>query len=95
MAAISPVSIEAKYYVREIDGYRCQLCPKNCRIAVGSTGLCGARRGEKDYLEANTYGRVSSIGYDPIEKKPLYHFYPKEKTFSLGSIGCNMRCRHC
>ena len=95
MAAISPVSVEARYYVREIDGYRCLLCPKNCRISVGSTGLCGARRGEKDYLEANTYGRVSSIGYDPIEKKPLYHFYPKEKTFSVGSIGCNMRCRHC
>ena len=95
MGAISPVSIEARYYKREAEGYRCLLCPKKCRISVGSTGICGARRGGEDYLEANTYGRVSSIGYDPIEKKPLYHYHPKEKTFSVGSIGCNMRCRHC
>lgn len=95
MGAISPVSIEAKYYERDSDAYRCFLCPKGCRIPIGSTGACGARRGGKDYLEANTYGRVSSIGYDPIEKKPLYHYHPKEKTFSIGSIGCNMRCKHC
>ena len=95
MGAISPVSIEARYYTKENGRYKCQLCPHRCSIGVGETGICGTRRGEKDYLEANTYGRVSSIGYDPIEKKPLYHFHPKEKTFSLGSIGCNMRCRHC
>ena len=95
MGAISPVSIEARYYTREGDAYKCQLCPHGCRIPVGGTGRCGTRRGTEDYLEANTYGRVSSIGYDPVEKKPLYHFHPREKTFSIGSIGCNMRCRHC
>ena len=95
MGAISPVSIEARYYVKDGDAYKCQLCPHGCRIPVGGTGRCGTRRGTEDYLEANTYGRVSSIGYDPIEKKPLYHFHPREKTFSIGSIGCNMRCRHC
>ncbi len=95
MGAISPVSIEASYYVREGDAYKCQLCPHGCRIPVGGVGRCGTRRGEKDHLEANTYGRVSSIGYDPVEKKPLYHFHPREKTFSVGSVGCNMRCRHC
>lgn len=95
MAAISPVSIEARYYTKDGDAYVCGLCPHACRIGVGETGRCGTRRGERDYLEANTYGRVSSIGYDPVEKKPLYHFHPREKTFSIGSIGCNMRCRHC
>ena len=95
MGAISPVSIEARYYAKEGDKYKCQLCPHGCLIGIGDIGRCGTRRGERDYLEANTYGRVSSIGYDPVEKKPLYHFHPKEKTFSVGSIGCNMRCRHC
>ena len=95
MGAISPVSMESRYYEREGDAYRCLLCPNRCMISVGETGKCGSRRGGKDYLEANTYGRVSSISYDPVEKKPFYHYHPKAKTFSIGSIGCNMHCRHC
>lgn len=95
MAAISPVSIEARYYTKDGDEYVCGLCPHRCRIGVGGTGRCGSRRGEKGYLEANTYGRISCISSDPMEKKPLYHFHPREKTFSIGSIGCNMSCRHC
>ena len=54
-----------------------------------------ARKGEDDKLVANNYGKVSSMSVDPIEKKPLYHYYPKSKIFSVGGIGCNMSCRHC
>lgn len=95
MGAISPVRIEAEHYRREGDVYVCELCPHECRIPVGKTGLCGARRGDEDMLVAYSYGRVSSLCVDPIEKKPLYHYYPKSRIFSVGGIGCNMCCKHC
>lgn len=95
MGAISPVSIEARHYRREGDGYVCELCPHECRIPVGRYGRCGARFGNENYLEARSYGRVSSLCVDPIEKKPLYHYHPKSRIFSVGGIGCNMTCRHC
>ncbi len=94
MASINPV-IEAKYYHREGDVYICELCPHSCRIPVEGIGRCSARKGEKDMLVANNYGKVSSICVDPIEKKPLYHFYPGSKIFSLGGVGCNMSCKYC
>lgn len=95
MAAISPVTIEAKYYHREGDAFVCDLCPRQCRLTDGQTGFCGARRAQDGILVANTYGRISSIAIDPIEKKPLYNYHPKTRIFSIGSIGCNMSCRHC
>lgn len=73
----------------------CHLCPHNCIIADGETGYCGARKNKDGKLYALTYGRVSSAAVDPIEKKPLYHFHPGTPTMSLGTFGCNMRCRHC
>ena len=95
MGAISPVRIEAKYYRREGDGYVCELCPHSCRIPVGGVGRCGARRGDEDMLVAYTYGRVSSLCVDPIEKKPLFHFLPGTRTFSIGTFGCNLGCLFC
>ncbi len=95
MGPISPVRVEAKFYVRENDGYRCLLCPHNCFIPIGGTGKCGSRKAEEDILVVSNYGRISFMCMDPIEKKPLFHFHPKSKIFSIGSIGCNMSCRHC
>lgn len=95
MAATSTSRIEAKYYRKEGDRYVCELCPHSCRIPVGGYGRCGARRGDEDILVAYTYGKVSSLCIDPIEKKPLYHFKPKSRIFSVGGIGCNMTCKHC
>lgn len=95
MAAISPVTIEAKYYRKDGEDIVCELCPRGCIIREGQTGYCGARRVSGGRLIANTYGRISCIASDPIEKKPLYNFRPRSKIFSLGSIGCNMSCRHC
>ncbi len=94
MGAINPV-VEAKYYSRENGAYRCGLCPHNCLIPINGFGKCGSRKGEQSMLVAYNYGRVSSLCVDPIEKKPLYHFKPHSRIFSVGSIGCNMCCKHC
>jgi pyruvate formate lyase activating enzyme len=74
---------------------QCRLCPHNCVIPEGKTGYCGVRKNRDGTLYALTYGRVASAAVDPIEKKPLYHFHPGSPTFSIGTFGCNMRCKHC
>lgn len=74
---------------------RCELCPWRCLIAEGRTGVCGVRRNTAGRLEALTYGLVSSLAADPIEKKPVFHYRPGTRALSLGSVGCSMRCGHC
>jgi len=74
---------------------RCHVCPRLCRVAPGKSGVCRARVNRDGVLYAITYGRVCSVAADPIEKKPLYHFFPGTKVLSLGSVGCNFACRHC
>jgi pyruvate formate lyase activating enzyme len=74
---------------------RCGLCPHRCSIAQGHEGVCGVRRNEGGRLYALTYGRVSSVAVDPIEKKPVWHYFPGTTALSLGSVGCTMRCGHC
>lgn len=87
---------EALYY-EELDRYliRCDLCSHNCIIGDGKTGICKVRKNYQGQLIAESYGKISSVGFDPIEKKPLYHFYPGSIIFSIGSFGCNLRCRFC
>ena len=92
--SISPRT-EARFYERDGDTYKCGLCPRRCRVAVGQMGKCGARRADDDMFVAYSYGKVSSMCVDPIEKKPLYHFRPGDRVFSIGGIGCNMTCKHC
>ena len=81
----------------EPDGERvhCLLCPHGCRIAEGHEGICGVRRNVDGTLMALTYGRISSIAVDPIEKKPVFHYFPGTNVLSIGSVGCSMRCGHC
>ena len=86
---------EAQYYVRCGDTVRCTLCPVQCRLAPGRTGFCRARTHRGGVLAADTYGFVSALALDPIEKKPLYHFHPNKQILSLGGWGCNMRCPYC
>jgi len=74
---------------------KCNLCAHRCVIANGKTGICGVRKNNSGTLEATTYGKVSSIGPDPIEKKPFNHFMPGTSVLSLGSVGCNLRCDFC
>jgi pyruvate formate lyase activating enzyme len=73
----------------------CHLCPHECVIPENRTGYCGVRKNVGGRLFALTYGRVASAAVDPIEKKPLYHFYPGSPILSVGTFGCNMRCKHC
>ena len=87
--------VESRFYSRDGDSYVCGLCPHGCRLRPGQYGRCGSRRADEDMLVAYSYGKVSSIAVDPIEKKPLYHYRPRSRCFSVGSVGCNMRCRHC
>ncbi|KAH3765867.1 AmmeMemoRadiSam system radical SAM enzyme [Pelomyxa schiedti] len=74
---------------------RCVLCPNNCLVAPGKCGICRARKNENGRLVSLVYGRPCSTHTDPIEKKPLLHFLPNSSAFSLGTLGCNLRCQHC
>ncbi|MDF1572380.1 MAG: AmmeMemoRadiSam system radical SAM enzyme [Bacteroidales bacterium] len=87
---------EASFYIG-IPGNKakCTLCPHECIIQEGKQGICKVRSFRNEKLISDTYGRLSAIAADPVEKKPLYHFYPGKSILSLGSIGCNMHCRHC
>ena len=71
----------------------CRLCPRHCRIESGDRGFCGVRENVAGTLYANSYGKLTAAGLDPVEKKPLYHYLPGTQTFSLSSYGCNFTCR--
>ena len=86
---------EALLQSREGDRIRCGLCPHACLIAEGARGVCGARGVVGGSLKALTYGLVSSLAADPIEKKPVFHYRPGTRVLSFGSVGCSMRCGHC
>ncbi len=74
---------------------RCTLCDHRCRLRPGEAGICAVRRNEGGRLVAAGYGRVAAAGLDPVEKKPLFHFYPGSYVYTLGSLGCNMGCLFC
>ena len=73
----------------------CTVCFRHCRIEEGGAGFCGARVCRKGKVTAGSYGRLSSLALDPIEKKPLARFYPGSAILSVGSFGCNLRCPFC
>ncbi len=76
-------------------GVRCRVCQWRCRIRPGGLGACKARQNIEGRLFALNCEDVTAAHIDPIEKKPLFHFYPGSRVFSLGTWGCNFRCRHC
>lgn len=87
---------EASYYQKLENGnVRCQLCPQNCTIAESKTGLCQVRKNIAGKLYSLNFNSISSVGIDPVEKKPLYHFHPHKKVLSVGSWGCNLSCQYC
>ncbi len=87
---------EALFY-KKLDNGRvlCLLCPQECRISPEREGVCRVRRNIGGTLYSQNYGHCSSIALDPIEKKPLYHFYPGSDILSIGTQGCNLRCGFC
>jgi pyruvate formate lyase activating enzyme len=84
-----------RLFKRSNDKLECLLCPHFCKIAPGRTGICGARKNTGNKIELQTYGVISGYSLDPVEKKPLYHFFPGHNILSMGSYGCNMRCDFC
>jgi len=74
---------------------QCDLCPRDCRLHEGQRGACFVRQRKNDAMVLTTYGRSSGFCIDPIEKKPLNHFYPGSSVLSFGTAGCNLACKFC
>jgi pyruvate formate lyase activating enzyme len=74
---------------------QCDLCPRDCRLHEGQRGACFVRMREGDRMVLTTYGRSSGFCIDPIEKKPLNHFFPGSSVLSFGTAGCNLACKFC
>ena len=73
----------------------CHLCHHACQLGEGETGFCKARGNRGGRLTSLSYGLLTSVALDPIEKKPLYHFHPGSRILSVGSFGCNLACPFC
>ena len=73
----------------------CDVCPRHCRLKVGQSGFCKVRKNTGEKIELESYGHITLPAIDPVEKKPLYHFFPSSKILSFGTYGCNMGCRFC
>lgn len=74
---------------------QCTICPRNCVLAEGQEGFCHVRKNSGGEIILDTYGYNTGLAIDPIEKKPLYHFYPNSYVLSFGTLGCNMGCQFC
>ena len=87
---------EALFYEKLDDQkVKCHLCPHNCIIKNQKRGICGVRKNSGGILYSENYGEITGLGFDPVEKKPLYHFHPGRNILSVGSIGCNLKCFFC
>ncbi len=85
----------AKFWEKKNNVVRCRLCPHNCIIREGKRGVCKVRENRNGKLYTLIYASCSSANVDPIEKKPLFHFYPGSLVYSLSTVGCNLKCLHC
>ncbi|MBN1231462.1 MAG: AmmeMemoRadiSam system radical SAM enzyme [Anaerolineales bacterium] len=83
------------YSSQENNAVICHLCSHHCVIQIGKRGICGVRENMDGKLYSLVYEKLISSHIDPIEKKPLYHFYPGSKSFSIATIGCNFKCAWC
>jgi pyruvate formate lyase activating enzyme len=94
---ISPSDLKEASYYRQLENgmVQCELCPNRCLLAEGQRGLCKVRQNIAGKLYSLVYGKPVSIHVDPIEKKPLYHFLPGAKAYSLATAGCNLECKYC
>ena len=74
---------------------QCTICPRNCSLSEGQEGFCHVRKNINQKIKLVTYGYNTGLAIDPVEKKPLYHFYPSTQILSFGTLGCNMGCQFC
>jgi pyruvate formate lyase activating enzyme len=77
------------------DKVKCHLCAHQCTIDPGKRGICAVRENRAGRLYSLVYGRIISGNADPIEKKPLFHFLPGTRSYSIATVGCNLQCQHC
>ncbi|NIO41828.1 MAG: AmmeMemoRadiSam system radical SAM enzyme [Burkholderiales bacterium] len=83
------------WHLLDDERMQCDLCPRDCRLHEGQRGACFVRQRVGDEMILTTYGRSSGFCVDPIEKKPLNHFYPGSRVLSFGTAGCNLACKFC
>ena len=89
-------SVPTKYWHALDDGrIQCDMCPRFCKLHDTQRGLCFVRQNLQKQIVLTSYGRSSGFAVDPIEKKPLNHFYPGSSVFSFGTAGCNLACKFC
>lgn len=86
---------QALYQVAENGKITCLLCPRECKLSEGQKGSCHTRKVVDGKLQTISYGNPCSIHVDPVEKKPLFHYYPGSNTFSFGVAGCVLHCQNC
>lgn len=87
---------QARYWISLEGGtVQCVLCPRRCIIGDGRTGICGVRKNECGTLCSLVWGKSVTASVDPIEKKPLFHLMPGSLSFSIATVGCNLRCSFC
>lgn len=93
---LEPGVVRGQWWHRLDDGrIQCDLCPRNCKLHEGQRGFCFVRQARDGSVVLTSYGRASGFCIDPIEKKPLNHFYPGTSVLSFGTAGCNLGCRFC
>ena len=89
-------AVPGRYWHALDDGrIQCDVCPRYCKLHEGQRGLCFVRGRQDDQMVLTTYGRSSGFCVDPIEKKPLNHFFPGSSVLSFGTAGCNLTCKFC
>ncbi len=89
------MTYDAKWWHGEGVVSICELCPHRCRIGPGQSGLCSVRHNDGMGLKSLSFGKVSAVALDPVEKKPLFHWHPGRQILSIGGIGCSMNCPFC
>ncbi|MFH2108216.1 MAG: AmmeMemoRadiSam system radical SAM enzyme [Chrysiogenia bacterium] len=95
-AVPAPQAREAAHYDKLADKkIICRLCPHQCQVADLERGSCGVRENRDGTYYTLVYGQPSAVHVDPIEKKPLFHYHPGSRAYSLGTAGCNFNCRFC
>jgi len=88
-------SVEGFHYATDGTTVQCQICPNRCLLEPGDRSICRSKVNIGGKLYSLTYGNPCSIHVDPIEKKPLNHFYPRSMILSIATTGCNFRCLNC
>ncbi len=88
-------TIEASFYIETPKGLKCLICPNECKMLEGETSECKTKTNINGKLYSIAYGNPCAVHIDPIEKKPLFHFLPSSKAYSIATAGCNLKCLNC